>query len=553
MAVNPSIQLGTSGNWAIKEDNLLAYKQLGNKFFDREFDFSRGTTATFVGRNGLIQESGLTDTELVTNGDFATDTDWSKGTGWAISNGKATHTGSTGNFTQNIGVSGKKVLLTFEVLTIDNGVCNVIDADISTIALASFSTIGVKTVTLNFVGNLIGLRSNSTNCSITNISVKEIQLDVPRIDFADDTTGHLLLEPQSTNLITYSEDFANAAWSKTRTTVNSNNIISPNGALNADKISETNETGLHAVSKTETVTNGVAYTFSAFIKKGSSSFIQILFGTNNVNGNPYVNFNINQGIYQNNGVTFANIENYGNDWYRCSATITTATTSLTTFISSIQSISDSRVSTFTGNVNNNIYVWGAMLEQLSYPTSYIPTSGSAVTRNQELCNNSGTVNDFNSEEGVLYAEIAALADDGTNRLLSLSDGTTSNRIFLGFNSLSNSIRFRVQVNNVYQAEDNFIVADTTQYLKIGFKFKENDFALWINGVEVLVDNSGSTFSSNTLNKLSFDSGAGGSLLYGRCKNLKVFKRALTDAELYLLTVTQYQSYQEMATALNYTL
>ena len=112
--------------------------------------------------------------EKIVNGDFATDSDWSKGTGWAISNGKATHTGSTGNFTQNIGVSGKKVLLTFEVLTIDNGVCNVIDADISTIALASFSTIGVKTVTLNFVGNLIGLRSNSTNCSIDNVSVKEL-------------------------------------------------------------------------------------------------------------------------------------------------------------------------------------------------------------------------------------------------------------------------------------------------------------------------------------------------------------------------------------------
>ena len=97
MAVNPSIQLGTSGNWAIKEDNLLAYKQLGNKFFDREFDFSRGTRATFVGRNGLIQESGLIDTELVTNGDFATDSDWTK-TNATISNGLATITVTNGGY-----------------------------------------------------------------------------------------------------------------------------------------------------------------------------------------------------------------------------------------------------------------------------------------------------------------------------------------------------------------------------------------------------------------------------------------------------------------------
>jgi len=56
-----------------------------------------------------------------------------------------------------------------------------------------------------------------------------------------------------------------------------------------------------------------------------------------------------------------------------------------------------------------------------------------------------------------------------------------------------------------------------------------------------------------LNELSFDRGDGAQNFYGKTKNLKVFKRALTDAELYLLTVTQYQSYQEMATALNYTL
>ena len=126
MAVNPSIQLGTSGNWAIKEDNLLAYKQLGNKFFDREFDFSRGTRATFVGRNGLIQESGLTSAELVTNGDFsqegselitngdfATDTNWTKGTGWSISGGTAncdgTQTGNTNlNNSSNNGIVNNK-------------------------------------------------------------------------------------------------------------------------------------------------------------------------------------------------------------------------------------------------------------------------------------------------------------------------------------------------------------------------------------------------------------------------------------------------------------
>ena len=64
MAANPSIQLGTDGNWAIKEDNLLAYKKDGTRFFNKEFDFSRGSLATFVDKDGLIKVSGVTDTEL---------------------------------------------------------------------------------------------------------------------------------------------------------------------------------------------------------------------------------------------------------------------------------------------------------------------------------------------------------------------------------------------------------------------------------------------------------------------------------------------------------
>ena len=55
MAANPSIQLGTDGNWAIKEDNLLAYKKDGDRFFNKEFDFTRGSVATYVDKDGLIK------------------------------------------------------------------------------------------------------------------------------------------------------------------------------------------------------------------------------------------------------------------------------------------------------------------------------------------------------------------------------------------------------------------------------------------------------------------------------------------------------------------
>ena len=48
----------------------------------------------------------------------------------------------------------------------------------------------------------------------------------------------LLLEPQRTNLVTYSEDFSNAYWSKSRASVVLNSTISPDGSLNASKLVE---------------------------------------------------------------------------------------------------------------------------------------------------------------------------------------------------------------------------------------------------------------------------------------------------------------------------
>ena len=118
---------------------------------------------------------------------------------------------------------------------------------------------------------------------------------------------------------------------------------------------------------------------------------------------------------------------------------------------------------------------------------------------------------------------------------------------------SNRLQFYVIANGGTSTGFYTDLSDITLFNKIAFKYKANDFSVWINGIEILTDTSGITFPNGILTELAFDGGDGGYNFFGKTKNLKVFKRALTDAELYLLTVTQYQSYQEMATALNYTL
>ncbi len=535
MAANPSIQLGTDGNWAIKEDNLLAYKEDGTRFFNKEFDFTRGSLATFVDKDGLIKISGVTDTELVTNGDFATDSDW-------ILNGNVSISGGFANFTsgqdtyiiQTFLTVGKtyEISVDYNITSISDGYFGTNGTPISNVTLAGLTGSGTLKAYIVAGATSLIFRSSTFTGSIDNISVKEIQLDVPRIDFTDDATGHLLLEPQSTNLLPYSEDFSNAAWLKINATIISDSIISPDGTLNADELQVTSSGG-NIYDNIGGSGDGV---FSVFAKYKDVQYIRLR------STGSYAFFDIKNGVLGSTINTIdTKIEKYPNGWYKCSVIGNNANSLAQIFVSSDGA-----------NLGlGNVYLWGADFQNGSYPTSYIATSGSITTRAAETCNNSGSAQDFNSEEGVLYAEIAALANDGTFRQLTLSDSSTSDRVSIDFTSTDNQIRSFSSSGGGTVANMTGSVSNATQFNKVAVKYKLNDYALWINGVEVDTDTIGSVPTG--LNNLNFDNGGGANDFYGKTKDLKVFKRAMSDGELYLLTVPQYQSYQEMATALNYTL
>ena len=70
---------------------------------------------------------------------------------------------------------------------------------------------------------------------------------------------------------------------------------------------------------------------------------------------------------------------------------------------------------------------------------------------------------------------------------------------------------------------------------MALKYKANDFAFWVNGVEVKATTSGITYTANTLNSLRFDRGDGVDIFFGKVKQLQVYKTALTDAQLTSLT------------------
>jgi hypothetical protein len=178
----------------------------------------------------------------------------------------------------------------------------------------------------------------------------------------------------------------------------------------------------------------------------------------------------------------------------------------------------------------DIEIWGAQIENLSYATSYIPTNGSTVTRLQDAAFGAGSSDLINSTEGVLYAEIAALSDS-VSFFLGVY-GSSNSRVRLTFGP--SSIKGQV-FNGSYQCRISSVQTISNNN-KIALKYKQDDFALWINGVEVGTDTSGLTFSADTLTYLNLSAyDETSNRVQGKVKCVAVFKEALTDEELTCLT------------------
>ena len=418
-----------------------------------------------------VKPSVVLGQELVTNGDFATDSDWGKGTGWSIGNNKATKVaGSAGGIEQpNIFANGKKYKLNFTVSDYaGGGVIAYIGQGSQLLVIVQSSGDKEVIFTSTTNSNKLLLNGNSNfNGSVSNVSVKEaidadfdftrnssatrvnsqgliedITSNLPRIDYTGGE-GHWLFEPQSTQTATYSNDFTQGDIFVASSDPITNDIVltsqqttSPDGTNNAWKLVDNNDglTGQTRLSyfATNLITNNYN-TISYFVKKqGFNNFVYIAtagFDTG-ANGNTW--FNIQNGTLGNVSANHtANIENYGNGWYRISITMRATTDVVGSFSLILANSNGSGVILRDGT--NGVYLFGVQAESdasRQFMTSYIPTNGSGVTRLADAASGAGSSDLINSTEGVLYAEISALSDAGSNRIISLSDG----------NSLNNSIR-----------------------------------------------------------------------------------------------------------------
>jgi hypothetical protein len=345
----------------------------------------------------------------------------------------------------------------------------------------------------------------------------------------------LLIEEQRANLVTYSEQFDNAAWSKTRTSVTANTIVSPEGTLTGDKLIETTGTGTHELrSAAATITAGATVTGSCYVKAGERFNLSVLVFSNT---SPFelvrITINLNTESFvteaSNGGSSVSGtLTSVGNGWYR--ATVSGVLGSKTNPQFRVDIRDDSNVNSYTGNGYSGIYIWGAQLELGAFPTSYIPTVAATVTRNADAASMTGSnvTSWFSNAEGTLYTEVnpKALA---VSSGIQLNDNTTSNRIRLATTSTSD--QGTVTTSGTAQATLDGGTPIINTSMKLALSYKVNDFKLSLNGGTAATDTAGTVPVVNQL-QLGAETTTVGNMTL---KKVAYYPKALSAAEIQSIT------------------
>ena len=189
--------------------------------------------------------------------------------------------------------------------------------------------------------------------------------------------------------------------------------------------------------------------------------------------------------------------------------------------------------TYQGSVTDYGYVYGAQVEASSYPTSYIPTSGTAVTRLADAASKTGISSLIGQTQGTMFVEVAPLSGANDDRQISINDGTTSNRVTIALLNNGTQIQFVVQSGGSVVMNSTQTIAGLTSGVKIAYAYKVNDFAVYVNGSLLATDTNGAVPIS--MSAFNFDSGSGADKFFGKVNQVLLFPTRLTNTQLATLT------------------
>lgn len=534
---------------AIKSGNVLSCDFTDHEtFIPQPLDFTRNTLATYVDCNGIIKVSGVTDTNLSPPEDFANDFSSNPTSGTAVNNpdGTITFTNSSSSGA-NVELQNRNITTTktYQIkFTISNYVQGTFRMSVGNQITPSLSANGTYVFYLTYTSGLnrnYFYTGNST-LTVSDISVKEVDLNTPRIDYLTEIgkakelqKPSLLLEPQSTNLITYSENFSQ--WDSIGSTQTSTPNVNPIDST-AYKIESTVNTSSRIfISGIMTSTNTYS---SSYLVKATSNSPQYLGFACISNTVPDVLYNFANDQFEDNTISgnAAKCESISmaNNWKLLKVPVHS-------------SVNNTRLNIYQGSKSGNqlvgtigqsYFIKLAQLEELSYCTSYIPTSGSTVTRNVELCDNAGQRGVFNNEEGTIYVEFTELgfANPNQTSIVVSQENSSNNRVLLFRGGGSNwSIQIRAAGVNAVSHSIGLTTTETlNKFAKVAVRYKSGEITGFVNGSQSFTDSSTFTFNGNLFKFgfIPYDSAVNNNF-YGRVKDVKVFRRTLTDSEMAELT------------------
>jgi hypothetical protein len=352
--------------------------------------------------------------------------------------------------------------------------------------------------------------------------VEAVASGVPRLDYLGSTCPKLLLEPQRTNGIIYSEAFTSwyAPADGVTLTANTTETLSPDGTNNASKIEI-----VGGAKRTYEITSSSAGagTFSLFVKAGTSTNITLFTSSGSIS----VGYNLTSQVVNPTTGT-GTITSYGNGWFRITASGTLVTSEVLQLL-------------YTGSAGQTLYIWGAMVESGAYATSYVKTTGASVTRVADAASKTGISSLIGQQEGVWYWEgnLPQASENGANSSVGLINTArnVNSTTAISFQHVSGTSRIITALwvgNGTFIPVVEFYANGYTSgtYVKIAFAYKSGSSALYVNGT--LVDSSSASFTSSTsMSEIYYHDNT---VYYGYTGQQKLaqsllFKTRLTNAQL----------------------
>jgi hypothetical protein len=369
---------------------------------------------------------------------------------------------------------------------------------------------------------------------IASAAVNEARFD------HDPATGEslgLLVEEARTNLVTYSEQFDNAAWAKGDVTVTANAVIAPDGTTTADEIVENLVSNPHRVIKGGLPSvAGSDLTVSVFVKRGVGTrncFIYLRRYTGTGWGGCVLNFDTESLTIQSGNNH--KLTKLPNGWFKVSFTGTADSTGLGEGDLQISLVTnDISTQVYPGDGTSSIYAWGAQLEAGSFPTSYIPTVASTVTRAADVASMTGT--NFSSwyrqDEGTVFCQGISNSRSNSSYWTTSNGGSNGAAVLVYPN---NNITYQV-VNSSIQVNTTFATYSAVSSVKTAAAIKLNNFAVVANGGSITSDTSG-TVPAVTSFVIGNYLGGGTSFDYsGTIARLTYYPARLPDAQLQTITL-----------------